>query len=178
MMTPPMPREQSTTASFTVDPKPWNRAATFREKVAAQASKDAGDRWRLGQSLRIIAHWAAVAMLLCAATSCVVFPALHHRTGFLADAQLTGCNRADVLRQLGLPAAVTNDGSRMLFAVPDANWVLGIWPGVYHDIDAHWDVRFVVFAQDGTVRSATPVQQRQTSLQALVDELRSETWSK
>jgi len=59
----------------------------------------------------------------------------------------------------------------MLFAAPDANWMFAFWPGIYQDIDAHWDARIVTFEPDGTVRSATAVQQRNTSLHKLVDEL-------
>ena len=122
-----------------------------------------------------VAHAAAM-LLLLVTPGCVIVPAVHHRTGYLADAELEGRSRAEVLRQLGLPAAVTLDGSRMLFAAPDANWVLVAWPYIYMDIDAHWDARFVTFAPNGTVRSATPVQQRNTSLQILVDELVGMTW--
>jgi hypothetical protein len=108
-----------------------------------------------------------------------LLPDVAHWNGYVNRAELAGRSRAEVLAELGPPAALRDDGSVLLYALPDNDWVVVIafyFAGVVFQLDPHWDVRFVGFDANGVVQVATPKQDRYATLDALVGELVTGRW--
>jgi hypothetical protein len=120
----------------------------------------------------------AAALVSFGLASCVV-PDVTHWNGYMNGAQLEGRSRAEVLAELGPPAALRDDGSVLMYALPDNDWVLVLafhFVGAVFALDPHWDVRFVAFDSHGVVQVATPKQDRDVTLDELVEELTSGRW--
>jgi hypothetical protein len=110
---------------------------------------------------------------------CLLLPDFTHWNGYVNHAELAGRSRAEVLAELGPPAALRADGSAFLYALPDNDWICVVgafFVGVVVPLDPHWDVRFVGFDQRGIVQVATPTRECEVSLDELVRELIVGNW--
>lgn len=125
-----------------------------------------------------VRHFAAISLAACS-SSCLVMPDLGYGNSHVNEAFLDGRTRAEVLGQLGLPTALTADGSAFLYALPDNDWILVVAfyvVGVVVPLNPHWDVRFVSVDHRGFVQVATTKTERRAPLDELIRELTVGGW--